>query len=66
MTETLIPLSVYQIRRLAVEAFANDRTVRKAYRDPSSVRESTRLRLAKAAQDLGFPTPSLPTLARLQ
>lgn len=50
-------LSVYQRRRIAVEAHANDRTVKKAYCDPSSVRESTRLRLAKAARDLGLPLP---------
>lgn len=51
------PLTSHQRRALALEAVASERTVRRAYLQPSNIREATRIRLAAAAERLGLPTP---------
>jgi len=51
-------LSPFDRKRLALEALMSERTVQKAYVSPMGVRESTRLRLARAAQRLGIDPPS--------
>lgn len=53
-------LTTIDRRKLALEALATERTVARAYARPESVRESTRLRLRRAAKALGLPPP--PTL----
>lgn len=50
-------LTIYERRKLALEALTSERTVRRAYSAPDSIRESTRLRLTRAAKKLGFPQP---------
>jgi hypothetical protein len=50
----------HQIRRVAIEALTTERTARRAYREPGSVRECTRLRLARAAEALQLPAPPAP------
>lgn len=60
MKAKVIPLTTHQCRRLALEAFASEKTIRRAYFDPGGVRESTLLRLVAAAERLGFPAPALP------
>ena len=50
-------LSVHDRRRLALEAFASDRTVKRVYQAPGSAREATLLRISAAARRLGLPIP---------
>jgi hypothetical protein len=50
-------LTHHQLRQVAVASFANDRTVRQAYADPSRMRESTLLRIGQAARALGLAEP---------
>jgi hypothetical protein len=53
-------LTRHQCRKLSVAALGLDeRTIRRAYANPAAVRESTLLRIAKAASELGFPEPTL-------
>jgi hypothetical protein len=55
--------SPFQRRQLSVATVGIDeRTILRAYRDPSRVRESTRLRLAEAASKLGLPVPPSPVV----
>lgn len=50
--------SPFNRRRLTVETLGiSDAAIARAYRDPHSVRESTLLRLQKAARELGLPIP---------
>ena len=58
--------TIYDLRRLALEALMSERTVRRAYVQPEGVRESTRLRLARAAKRLGLPLPPARTRAVVQ
>lgn len=45
-------------RRLSVATLGtSDAAIMRAYRDPSSVRQSTLLRLTKAAHELGLQAP---------
>jgi hypothetical protein len=54
---TNIP-SPFNRRRLTVATLGiSDAAIARAYTDPSSVRESTLLRLQKAALELGLPPP---------
>jgi hypothetical protein len=61
-TNMACTLSPNQRRRLALEALAADRSVQRTYRDPSLVRESTRLRIREAALRLGLPPPPDPAV----
>lgn len=55
-------LTPFERRQIAVEALGMDeRTVAAAYANPSGVRESTLLRITKAARKLGLPAPTLVT-----
>ena len=52
-------LTRLQRRALSVAALGIDeRSIRRAYADPTTVRESTLARILKAARELGFPEPS--------
>jgi hypothetical protein len=52
-------ITTFERRQLAVEALGMDeRTVAAAYANPRQVRESTLLRLTKAAKKLGLPAPT--------
>lgn len=49
-------------RRLSVATLGtSDEAIKRAYRDPSSVRQSTLLRLTKAALELGLQAPEPST-----
>jgi hypothetical protein len=51
-------LTRLQVRQLSVATLGIDeRTIRRAYSDPSSVRESTLLRIERGAQELGLNSP---------
>jgi hypothetical protein len=51
-------ITAFERRQIAVEALGMDeRTVEAAYATPDRVRESTLLRVNKAAKALGLPTP---------
>lgn len=53
-----VALTAHQCRQLSVAALGMDeRTIRAAYANPSAVRNSSLLRLTKAAKALGFPVP---------
>ena len=47
-------------RKLGLEALMADRTVKRAYAEPDSIRESTWLRLRRAALKLGLVPPPAP------
>jgi hypothetical protein len=50
--------SPFNRRRLTVATLGiSDAAITRAYKDPNSVRESTLLRLQKAARELGLPVP---------
>jgi hypothetical protein len=50
--------SPFNRRRLTVASLGiSDAAIARAYADPTSVRESTLLRLQKAAVELGLPVP---------
>jgi hypothetical protein len=52
-------ITAFERRQIAVEALGMDeRTIQAAYATPNRVRESTRLRVNKAAKALGLPTPT--------
>jgi DNA-binding LacI/PurR family transcriptional regulator len=51
-------LNPFERKRLALEAFMSERTVQKAYVSPARIRESTRLRLVRAAERLGIEPPT--------
>jgi hypothetical protein len=52
-------ITAFERRQLSVEALGMDeRTIEAAYAAPSRVRESTLLRIAKAAKALGLPSPT--------
>jgi hypothetical protein len=52
-------ITAFERRQIAVEALGMDeRTVAAAYSDPTGVRESTLLRVRKAARALGLPVPT--------
>jgi hypothetical protein len=54
-------LTRLQQRQLSVAALGLDeRTIRRAYANPASVRESTLARVVQAAKALGFPEPAFP------
>lgn len=57
---TARPLTSYERRRLALECYASERTVKRAYSAPDTVREATRLRISRAALALGLPEPPRP------
>jgi hypothetical protein len=48
----------HDLRRLAVAAVCSDRTARRWYQGPDTVRENSRVRLERAAAELGLPLPS--------
>jgi hypothetical protein len=51
----------HERKRLSVATLGiDDRTILRAYTDPTSVRESTLLRLRHAARELGLEPPALP------
>jgi hypothetical protein len=51
----------HERKRLSVATLGiDDRTILRAYADPTSVRESTLLRLRHAARELGLQPPTLP------
>jgi hypothetical protein len=57
-TAELILPTPFERRRLSVATLGiSDAAIVRAYRDPSSVRESTLLRLKKAADELGIRPP---------
>jgi len=50
--------SPFNRRRLTVASLGiSDAAIARAYKNPQSVRESTLLRLQKAARELGLPVP---------
>lgn len=52
-------------RRLSVATLGtSEGAIIRAYRDPSSVRQSTLLRLTKAARELGLEPPKPTTMVR--
>lgn len=52
------PLTRLQVRELSVATLGIDeRTIRRAYADPASVRESTLLRIERGARGLGLESP---------
>lgn len=54
--------SPFNRRRLTVATLGiSDGAIARAYKDPRSVRESTLLRLQKAARELGLPVPGEDT-----
>jgi hypothetical protein len=57
---TARPLTSYERRRLALECYASERTVKRAYAAPDTIREATRLRISRAALALGYPEPPSP------
>jgi predicted metal-dependent phosphoesterase TrpH len=58
LPEAVNVLTRHQRRQLSVASLGIDeRTIRRAYLDPASVRESTLLRIAEAARSLGLPHP---------
>ena len=60
-TPPVVP-SPFNRRRLTVATLGiSDAAITRAYRNPSSVRESTLLRLQKAARELGLPVPGEAT-----
>jgi hypothetical protein len=57
-TQNLQVPSPFNRGRLTVESLGiSDAAIARAYRDPASVRESTLLRLQRAAEQLGLPIP---------
>ncbi len=50
-------LTAYERKQLSVESFVDERTIRRAYADPHSVREATLRRLMAAAAKLGLTPP---------
>lgn len=55
------PLSPQQVRELAAAVATDERTIRRAYREPHRIRETTRIRVTRAASRLGIePPPALP------
>lgn len=52
-------LTAHDVRRLAVAAKRDPRTVRDWYADPDAVRPTSAAALAQAARRLGLPQPSL-------
>ena len=60
---TFIP-SPHDRRRLAMEAMTTERTIRRAYLRPGSLREATLLRLRAAAERLGLPLPQQADAAK--
>jgi hypothetical protein len=53
--------STFDRRRLTVATIGiSDAAIARAYTNPSSVRESTLLRLQRAARELGLPAPGEP------
>jgi hypothetical protein len=50
-------LNPFDRKRLALEALMSERTVQKAYVSTAGIRESTRLRLVRAAERLGVEPP---------
>lgn len=55
-----VALTAHQCRQLSVAALGMDeRTIRAAYANPSAVRNSSLLRLTKAAKALGFRLPGV-------
>jgi DNA-binding LacI/PurR family transcriptional regulator len=49
-----------QIRELAAAAICDDRTIRKAYAEPSRVKAASLERVIRAAQTLGIEPPARP------
>lgn len=54
MTNAATALGAHEIRQIAVEACADDRTVRRYLADPKSVQSTSRARIAAALARLGF------------
>jgi hypothetical protein len=52
--------SIPEVFKLAAESLCDPATVRRAYRDPRSVRESSWARIASAARKLGVTPPPVP------
>lgn len=50
-------ISTHQLRRVALEALTTERTAKRAYFRPHSVRDCTLIRLSRAATQLGLPLP---------
>jgi len=53
-------LTPHEVRRVAVEAVADDRTVRRYLRNPHSVRSTSAVRIAEALARLGLHGPQEP------
>ena len=56
-----VPTPFDRLRLSVATLGTSDGTIVRAYRDPSSVRQSTLLRLAKAACELGLQGPESAT-----
>ncbi len=53
-----------QRRELAATAAIDERTIERAWREPSRIRESTRVRLTRAALALGIEPPPAPAAVK--
>jgi hypothetical protein len=62
MTTAQPKLHAHDVRRVAVEACADDRTVRRYLADPASVKSTSRVRVEGALVRLGLVAP--PELQR--
>jgi hypothetical protein len=56
-SKTHVPSPFDRGRMIVASSGISDGAITRAYRDPTSVRESTLLRLQRAAQELGLPIP---------
>ena len=50
--------SAHDLRRLAVAAICSDKTARRWFENPSRLNETSRIRLERAALELGLPLPA--------
>lgn len=60
MTAVQPKLHAHDVRRVAVEACADDRTVRRYLADPERVKSTSRVRIEGALVRLGFVAPREP------
>lgn len=51
------PIRAQQVRELAAAVATDERTIRRAYVAPLRIRETTRVRVTRAAQRLGIDPP---------
>jgi hypothetical protein len=67
LADGAVNLTAFERRQVAVKSLGlDDRTIRRAYTDPASVRESSWRRIEWAARELALPPPPARTGGRLR